>query len=257
MLSGSLGLAAAAGRGGADASDGQALLNPRHCLKVLTHLMPVLNAPSLQITASLLSKRIAFLTTASSLYAMSMYNKGLDMSLTNCLLEYGHDGRRWTSGMPLYDLSIAVPQGAMREEWRRSQLQRLFAGHLTPLWRAFSQATGLSARILWENTAVRVFSLYERRMLATDGESTALLLRIQQDFDYLIHQAPGAVFGCEDNPMTAFFRDKTWVPTLATAIRFRRTCCFYYKASQPREYCAACPLLRPKRTGDDAKNGKE
>ncbi|WP_226376161.1 (2Fe-2S)-binding protein [Pectobacterium quasiaquaticum] len=28
-------------------------------------------------------------------------------------------------------------------------------------------------------------------------------------------------------------------------VRFRRTCCFYYKASQPQEYCQNCPLLRP------------
>lgn len=258
MLSGALGLAVADGRGRDDACDARALLNPQHCRALLARLMPALNAPSLKITASLLSKRIAFLTTASSLYAMSMYNKGLDMSLPNCMLEYGHAGQRWTSGMPLYDLSIsAAPDGAMREAWRTRQLQQLFAGHLTPLWRSFSAVTGISPRILWENTAVRIFSLYERRMLVADGESAALSQRIQQDFDYLVHQAPGAVFGGDDNPLTAFFRAKTWVPTLAKAVRFRRTCCFYYKASQPREYCAACPLLRPKRNDGDTEGGNE
>ncbi|MFE4127156.1 (2Fe-2S)-binding protein [Kosakonia sp. YIM B13588] len=29
-------------------------------------------------------------------------------------------------------------------------------------------------------------------------------------------------------------------------VRFRRTCCFYYKASTPVEYCHNCPLCREK-----------
>ncbi|WP_337022178.1 (2Fe-2S)-binding protein [Pantoea anthophila] len=30
------------------------------------------------------------------------------------------------------------------------------------------------------------------------------------------------------------------------SVRFRRTCCFYYKATDPAEYCLNCPLCRQK-----------
>ena len=70
--------------------------------------------------------------------------------------------------------------------------------------------------------------------------------RAEADFHWLMHEADPALFGLSYNPLAHFRRDPTLLPD-GKSIRFRRTCCFYYQASNPVEYCAACPLLRPKK----------
>ncbi|MEE3650181.1 MULTISPECIES: IucA/IucC family C-terminal-domain containing protein [unclassified Brenneria] len=261
MLSTTLRLTAAAERDKRDACDSTALLDTDYCRRLLDQLTPALLSPSRKITASLLSKRIAFLTTASSLYAMSVYNKGLNMALDNCVLEYGHR-QQWISTMPLYDLSVSQPAAGQREAWRRRQFATLFGSHLSPLLQALAAASDAPLRILWENTAVRVFSLYEQRIKLDDpaaecSPGITLAQQVRQDFDALL-EAPGDLFNCDDNPLKPFYRPKTRVPVLNhpvpgaegirfKEVRFRRTCCFYYKASRPQEYCSTCPLLRPRK----------
>ncbi|KHN51003.1 IucA/IucC family C-terminal-domain containing protein [Pectobacterium fontis] len=253
MLSDTLQLTEASQQTEQDRCPSSRILDADYCRLLLEKLTPALLSPSIAITASLLVKRIGFLTTASSLYAMSVYNKGLNMALDNCVLEFGHQ-RLWTSTMPLYDLTVSQPQAGMRDAWRASLFDTLFAQHLSPMLLTLSAVSGVSRRILWENVAVRVFSLYEQRIKWDDpgavcSPGMTLAQQVQQDFDALL-SAPGERFGCDDNPLKPFFRAKMRVPSAKNAtsfrhVRFRRTCCFYYKASQPQEYCNNCPLLRP------------
>ncbi|QSD34261.1 (2Fe-2S)-binding protein [Pectobacterium brasiliense] len=255
MLSGTLQLTDAAQRTGQDSCPSRRVLDPDYCRWLLETLTPPLLSPSIKITASLLAKRIGFLTTAASLYAMSVYNKGLNMTLDNSVLEFGH-ARLWTSTMPLYDLTVSQPELGQRDAWRDSLFDTLFAQHLSPILHTLSTVSGAPLRILWENVAVRVFSLYEQRIEWDDpaaecSPGMTLAQQVQQDFDALL-AAPGERFGCDDNPLKPFFRAKTRVPVAGRSVsfrdvRFRRTCCFYYKASQPQEYCQNCPLLRPTR----------
>ncbi|WP_254592749.1 hypothetical protein [Pectobacterium polaris] len=105
MLSGTLQLTDASQRAGQESCPSRRVLDPDYCRWLLETLTPPLLSPSIKITASLLAKRIGFLTTAASLYAMSVYNKGLNMTLDNSVLEFGH-ARLWTSTMPLYDLTV-------------------------------------------------------------------------------------------------------------------------------------------------------
>lgn len=128
----------------------------------------------------------------------------------------------------------------------RMVVRGLFAGLLAPLWEAFNQVTGVSRRILWENTAVRVYSLYEKRM--DDIDDPVVQQRLKADFHWLLHEADPTLFGLHYNPLQHFRRPLTPLDS-GKAIRFRRTCCFYYLASDPVEYCGACPLLRPGRRG--------
>ncbi|MEH2920282.1 IucA/IucC family C-terminal-domain containing protein [Samsonia erythrinae] len=253
MLSGTLQLTDASQCKGQTSCPSRRILDPDDCRRLLEALTPPLLSPSLKITASLLAKRIGFLTTTASLYAMSVYNKRLNMTLDNCVLEFGHD-RQWTSTMPLYDLTVSQPEWGMRDAWRDSLFDMLFAQHLSPVLHSLSAVSGAPLRMLWENVAVRVFSLYERRIEWDDPAAVCapgmmLAQQVQQDFDALL-AAPGERFGCEDNPLKPFFRTKTSVPVAGCSltfreVRFRRTCCFYYKTSQPQEYCQNCPLLRP------------
>ncbi len=62
-------------------------------------------------------------------------------------------------------------------------------------------------------------------------------LRIEDDFAYLVHKAPGALFGEIQNPFVPFY-------TEAPAVRMRKTCCFYFQVSTSGEYCTVCPKAK-------------
>lgn len=220
------------------------LLDEATCTALLDRLGPVILSPSRRITASLLGKRQSFLLTGACLYAMSAYDKGLELSLDNTFIEYGHDDGLWTSSLPLRSLAVSRPEHGARDAWREAVAGGLFAGLLQPLWESFYRLTGVSRRILWENTAVRVYSLYERRLAKL--ECAATRQRCAEDFRWLTEQAPGSLFGLDYNPLQHFNRPLTLLDDGARAVRFRRTCCFYYQASDPVEYCSTCPLIRPK-----------
>ncbi|CAI1971990.1 Uncharacterized Fe-S protein [Serratia ficaria] len=243
QLSGGLLLTTAAQADPARSLPAVELLDDACCEQLLRTLTPTIGSPSLAITASLLAKRVSFLTTGACLYAMSAYDQGLRLSLDNALIEYGHDDGRWTSKIPLHNISPFGYQPDEREMWRAEIVTSLFAGLLAPLWQTFSRVAGISARILWENSAVRVYSLYERRMAKIDDE--LIRKRCETDFFWLCEQAEPALFGLDINPLRHFRRPATAVEGQACGVRFRRTCCFYYKASIPIEYCSTCPLLKP------------
>lgn len=221
------------------------LLDEARCIALLDTLGPLIGSPSRRISASLLGKRQSFLLTGACLYAMSAYDKGLQLSLDNTVIEYGHDDGLWSSSLVLRDLTTSRPPPGGRDAWREGMATQLFAGLLQPLWETFYRATGVSRRILWENTAVRVYSLYEKRLATLDCAATRQ--RCAEDFRWLTEAAPAGVFGLDYNPLAHFNRPFTLLDEGARAVRFRRTCCFYYEASSPVEYCSTCPLIRPKR----------
>lgn len=220
------------------------LLNDEVCAHMLDQLGPVIGSPTRAITASLLGKRLSFLATGACLYAMSVCEQGLLLNLDDCRVETGHDGRMWTSAMPLPDQAPLVYAPGERDAWRESLVSALFADVLAPLWETFNRVSGISRRILWENTAVRVYSLYERRMAKIDD--AVIRQRYMADFDWLLNKAEPEMFGLKYNPLSHFRRPPT-VLAEGKSIRFRRTCCFYYEASNPVEYCSTCPLLRPRK----------
>ncbi|MFA0918413.1 hypothetical protein ALP73_01192 [Pseudomonas coronafaciens pv. garcae] len=223
----------------------RALLDEEACEQLLTTLGPIIGSPTLAITASLLAKRFSFLSTGACLYAMSIYDKGLILSLDNSLIEYAHDDGLWTSSMPLLDVAPVGYQPGTREAWREMIASTLFRDMLQPLWETFNRVSGISRRILWENTAVRVYSLYDKRMEKV--EDPIIRQRYEADFDWLLNQADPAMFGLTYNPLKHFRRPPTLLEPEGKVVRFRRTCCFYYDASNPVEYCSTCPLLRPKK----------
>lgn len=215
------------------------LLDEARCTTLLNRLAPVIGAPDAAITASLLIKRLAFLATGSVLYAMTVFDKGLRLNLDDSAIEYAHDNGLWTSSLPLANIQATDCPVTGRDTWREEIVGALFADFFAPLCQVLSRVSGLPVAILWENIAVRVYSLYEGRMDALDPQAE---LRRQDDFQWLISQASPALFGLETNPLKRFRRPAKALPNGGGYRRFRRTCCFYYKASTPVEYCQNCPL---------------
>lgn len=218
--------------------------DPSHCEHLLYQLTPIIHSPSMKVTASLLSKRLAFLTTASCLYAMTVFNKGLNFSADNCYLDYGFENRLWQSKMPLSDLAYSDAPLYNRADWRKMIVQQLFAENLTQLWQVFVNVSKVNPRILWENTAVRVYLLYEKRM--QNIQCPNLKQRVNDDFSFLLDGQNLDIFGMDYNPLARFNHTKIHVESLDLEVRFRKSCCFYYQASDPIEYCSTCPLLHPR-----------
>lgn len=220
------------------------IIDPLQCENLLIELTPIIHSPSIKVTASLLSKRIAFLTTASCLYAMTIFDKGLNFSANNCYLDYNFNHRLWQSKMPLSDLTYICAPSDNRDEWRRNIIRQLFAENLTKLWQAFVNISKVNPRILWENTAVRVYLLYEKRI--QNVQCLHVKQRIINDFNFLLDPKNFDLFNMGYNPLTRFNHTKTYIDSLDAEIRFRKSCCFYYQASDPIEYCSTCPLLHPR-----------
>lgn len=232
------------------AIDSSKLLDDALCLETLQKIMPELGAPNLRVTSSLVIKRVAFLTLAPVLYAMSGFNKGLDASIENSVFEYPLDNRIWQSKMPLKNTSVSVLERSDKEDravWRHEILSKVFSGHLTLLVEQFYRLTKVSRRILWENVAVRVFSIYEQRILVSVIEEKRATA--EADYAYLLDKSTTALFGLNENPLTVFYQDKQLTALSENPVRVRRTCCFYYQATEPPVYCGSCPLpLKKKRT---------
>ncbi|SJL83882.1 IucA/IucC family C-terminal-domain containing protein [Vibrio palustris] len=226
--------------------DTEQLLDDECCLEILTRIQPQLGATDLKVTASLVIKRIAFLTLAPLLSGMAWYDKALDMRIENCVFEYPLIERLWQSRMPLKHCSVH-PLGAHthRVSWREAMLTHVFKGHLSLLVEQFHRLTRVPKAVLWENIAVRIFSIYERRILPILAKHNGADVA-QADFAYLIDSDTTGIFGVGHNPITRYYYAIPISETGPTATRVRRTCCYYYKATQPAQYCGTCPLLGKK-----------
>lgn len=216
------------------------LLDEEMCSDYLDRLTVLLQSPTRMVTASQFFKRYAFVTTVPLLYAMTMYNKGLDLSVENCFLE-SSPGHSWLEHVTLADMDAAMPEAGERHAWRNTVILALFAGNLAKLIAVMSSVANVPKSILWENVAVRVFSLYEKRIGVT-GEQQE---QYRADFQYLVHQAPGELFGEQQNPLSRFYGQTALSSAANAALRIRKTCCFYYEVSRiEEEYCSNCPKLR-------------
>ncbi|MEC0225714.1 IucA/IucC family C-terminal-domain containing protein [Paenibacillus alba] len=214
------------------------LLDVEICSDYLDRLTVLLQSPSRMITASQFFKRYAALTAVPLLYAMTVYNKGLDLSAENCSLE-SSPGHSWLEYVSLADTDAVIPEASERHIWRNKVILALFAENIGKLIAVMSKVANIPKSILWENVAVRLFSLYEKRIGLT-GEQQE---QSRADFQYLVHQAPGALFGEKQNPLSRFYGKPTFSSASNMPMRVRKTCCFYYEVSSVEEYCSSCPKL--------------
>ncbi len=219
------------------------LLNPELALPFLQKVGAFWETDSMTATVSLFAKRYAYLTIAAGLYAMSRYNKGLDLSLDNCSLESYLQGEAWLPKALLMNAEVSCPVQGTRAAWRDEVLQRMFADNLAHVWAALSKMCGVSQAVLWENTAIYVYWLYENQF--ADGASEQERQQIEADYRYLVQEAPAHLFAQRSNPLKKFDSPKRVTAVSDTPIRVRKTCCFYYLAAdEPDDYCPTCPKLK-------------
>ncbi|SDW19379.1 siderophore-iron reductase FhuF [Marinococcus luteus] len=215
---------------------GTELMKEESAQPYLENVTAAINAPSKMVAASQFSKRYARFVTEPAFTALTMDEKMLDLSPENTVLYTDFSQDSWK---PEFHLLESTGQKKSTYQEKRAILtEQVFAGHLTPVWKLFSHISHLPMPILWENTAVRVFSLYEKKI--RNSASFAEIERLEQDLYYLVYEAPGELFGERNNPFR-LFHQKLQKTQEGEWIRERRTCCFNYAVNDCGNYCAACP----------------
>lgn len=213
------------------------LLEHGACADYLDRLGKTLRSPTRKITASLFAKRYVFLHAVPVLYAMSAFNKGLEISLVNITIDQtAPEAGRWSPQLRISNWRVTEPATGRRDEWRHGIVGSLFAESIVPMWKVLSEVAHIPSAILWENTAVRLFSLYEKRLAQEDH--VQIRERTEKDFAYVIAGAVGSLFGEKENPLTRFY------VAAEKPMRFRQTCCFYYRVSADGSCCSICPKAK-------------
>ena len=215
-----------------------ALFSEAVVIRLLEAEKKAMHAPNLAVAASMFSKRYAYLAVSSSLYLMTLYDGVYQFSPAACAF-------REDRKIEVDEAACSfVPLEGDRHEWREKVVRALFTECVTPILDVLNRTSKLSSRILWENVAVRINSLY--RSMMREAEEPAVKQRVREDYLFL-KQAAGDVFGAQQNP----FQHSLNLDDSLLETSNRKTCCMYYKLekkSESLDYCLVCPLEQKKGT---------
>lgn len=215
----------------------------------MTDLSKTIGAPSEKIAASIFIKRYAFLAVIS-LYAMTAWNKKLDVSLDKVRMEPASKLENWLPAFYLKDLAVDEwDSGEARSEWRKGVVKELFAKNIYPLITLFEKTFGISKLILLENIAIYIFWLYESQLKEYKNAV--------EDFSFLIFEAEGSLFGrYKLNPLQKYYVEKIYLDEQAEEVRIRKTCCFTYQLEGSSKRCKTCPCSLNVKNGRCQEDGE-
>ncbi|KYG26079.1 IucA/IucC family C-terminal-domain containing protein [Alkalihalobacillus trypoxylicola] len=210
------------------------LLEPEECDVFLNDYMEKIKAPNQRVAASMFIKYYSRVMMGPLLMCTGSSNRALIAPLSNCVF---NDSKK----VCLSEGCIWIERSQeQREIWRNQVLQQFLSEHLTPLIQAVSKKR-VPAKILWENAAIRINSIYEKLIDAakTEQEKEKYL----EDFSYL-KNASGTLFGLSDNPLSPYLKGESEVINGSQCVR--KTCCLYYQIEGEKEmdYCLICPLKK-------------
>lgn len=215
------------------------LVDPLQIKDVLKIISGKMGAPNQRVAASMLMKRMAFYAVIH-LYAMSVLGKRLNVDLRNIKLVENDSSNLWLPDFylgPLNSEELVVKRTNSRDEI----IREVFSECLDPLILVLSKEIRVSKRILWENIALYIYWLYEKVIVNAKG-------KVAEDFTYIIHEAPGELFGTyKNNPLTEFDSIQTYSQEAGEHIRVRKTCCLsHLLKGSGKSMCKTCPLNKKK-----------
>lgn len=215
------------------------LLDKEKMIAYLNQLAAFFPAVNRKVIASQFSKRYSFMILMPNLYSMSIFNKQLNMSTDNCHIESADRDGIWLPRIRLQDTQVAYLEPENRQLSLNHIINQLFAEHLAKVWDVLSKVSNLPKVTIWENAAIYVYWLYETRMQTEIDKKYKK--QIDHDFQYLLYDAPGELFGAAKNPIKRYYNSKCRSPLKDQLTRYRTTCCLYYLTKSQGEYCSTCP----------------
>jgi ferric iron reductase protein FhuF len=197
-----------------------------------------IHAPNKAVAASMFMKRYVFLLVMS-LYAMSVWNKRIHFDFKNIWMESEDENEVWMPTFRFETLKYTKADND-RQSWRNQVIVDLFANHTYSLVEMLADVSKLSKLILWENIAIYIFWLYESLM--EDEKFAGIRGQLVADFHFVVQEAEGNLFGAYyKNPLSRFWKEKTFSAELQKEIRMRTTCCLYYQTTKDGARCQTCP----------------
>ncbi|MCF6136258.1 IucA/IucC family C-terminal-domain containing protein [Pseudalkalibacillus berkeleyi] len=213
------------------------LLHTSEVIKFIDdELIPLLNAPSRLVAASQFSKKYAFLITVPFFSSFTLFDQVLNIDIDQCSVQ--PDSKKGFKGPRLMLKSERTsPTATDREGAVHNAIEKVFKNHVRLVWERLNEAASVPMPVLWENTAIYIYWLYETSLLKHDLVAQR---KIQEDFDLLL-EAPGECFGLNENPLKKFHHEKRELLKSAPLVRVRKTCCLYYEVNEERKFCKTCP----------------
>lgn len=232
-----------------DSFEAAHLLDEAFLKNFMADLSDAIGASSEKIAASIFIKRYAFLAVIS-LYAMTAWNKKINVSLEAVKMEAASGGSDWLPAFSLKDFTADDwDTREARFEWRKGVVKELFAKNIYPLITLFEKTFGISKLILWENIAVYIFWLYESQL---KEHKNAV-----EDFSFLIFEAEGSLFGrYKLNLLQKYYVEKIYLDEQAEEVRIRKTCCFTYQLEGSSKRCKTCPCSLNVKNGRCQEDGE-
>jgi siderophore-iron reductase FhuF len=201
----------------------------------LVKVQEKIKAPNLTVAASMFSKRYSYAIIVPLLYSMSVFHKRLNERMDNCYLETDDEAENWLPYLRLVDRNCYPME---KRDERDKGIEAIFKNNINIVWNNLVKVTSISKAILWENTATYVFWIYEKTIKETNGTFKKL---IQDDYHYVVKEASGTLFGEKENPLYAFFSEKSREGKAQELIRKRKTCCLYHLVDSKGNFCSTCP----------------
>jgi ferric iron reductase protein FhuF len=214
------------------------LLREERLTAYLETLKEKIHAPNKAVAASMFMKRYSFLLVMS-LYAMSVWNKGIHFDFKKIWMENEDEKEVWMPTFRFEKLEY-IKADNDRQNWRKRLIVDLFANHTYLLVEMLADVAKLSKLILWENVAIYIFWTYESLM--EDEKFAVMRDQLFADFHFIVQEAEGNLFGAyHKNPLSRFWKEKTFSTEQQKEIRVRTTCCLYYQTTKDGARCQTCP----------------
>ncbi|WP_408009607.1 IucA/IucC family C-terminal-domain containing protein [Pseudalkalibacillus sp. A8] len=213
------------------------LLKQAKMERYIDRLTSMLNSPNSLVTASQFSKRYAFLLTAPFFSSVTLFSRILDASPGNCRVQPDSQYGLMRPSLYLHNTNTRETSINWKQELYIG-LEIIFRDHITPVWDRISTLTSVPSPILWENTAVYFFWLYETNF--HDHTELASSERIKEDFQMIL-EAPAECFGLNENPLKKYKHPRQTLLKSEPPVRVRKTCCLYYEVNPERVFCKNCP----------------
>jgi ferric iron reductase protein FhuF len=197
------------------------------------------------VQASMFSKYYSKIFTGAALFAMSRYDKALNVSPQHVLFETDLE---WNPIISLYSGSL-IERRFDREQWREQLVRHIFTDHLSRVFNSLHRYSGIGLKVLWANISNYVYYYYPHWIEYAPTE--AARGKIEDDFDYLTKDVKKEIFGCNpyENPLTVQYKHFQHPVFEKETVRVRETCCLKH-CLKDGAYCTTCPKLDDKSRAD-------
>ncbi|MGM8215423.1 (2Fe-2S)-binding protein [Bacillaceae bacterium W0354] len=207
------------------------LLDEEFLLSYLNDISEYFNTDNIFIVGSQLMKRLAFNVVLPPLYLMTVHRMKLDLDFRKMWIAPNIVGDLWLPNLYLEDFTVEE----LPDDERKTYLSELF-NKINDLVNVISKVTRVPKPNLWENMAVYIYWLYEKKF--KDDRFVDVADRVAMDFEFLVHRLGADAFDGMCNQLKNFY----WGRRIEEdGTRIRRTCCFHYGANEARKTCKTCP----------------